>query len=264
MLKKIAALRGRRFAALMAGILAVAITVPVVMLDGGAAATTSTVRLCQDRAHVVVGRYDIVNDDWTQAGCIEASTVRPAFTVSRGVAPLWGKVREFPFVYYGWSYGLHTHDTILPRRVSRLGYVRATWWTHQRARGVWNAAFDIWFGKHKSAENTSVHGAEIMIWISRHYVYARTERRYWLSGQRWDFEHWRALGGWNYLQFRTVRNRWGVTDLAITPFIRAMVRAGLIKPWWWLLNVEAGFEVWSGGKYLRTTWFNAHVGLKSS
>ena len=30
---------------------------------------------------------------------------------------------------------------------------------------------------------------------------------------------------------------------------------GWVKPSWWLLNIEAGFELWHGGTGLATDWF---------
>jgi hypothetical protein len=43
------------------------------------------------------------------------------------------------------------------------------------------------------------------------------------------------------------------------PFIQFAIHVGMIKTSWWLTSVHAGYELWSGGRGLATTWFNARV-----
>ena len=85
-----------------------------------------------------------------------------------------------------------------------------------------------------------------------------TEQRLWLAGARWYFRHWRACHAracWNYLQYRRVRPTTGVSHLPLLPFIARARAHRLIRGRWWLENIEAGFELWHGGRGLATRWF---------
>src|SRR6266567_2703673 len=86
----------------------------------------------------------------------------------------------------------------------------------------------------------------------------------WVDGVRWYLSHWKARArhgrkSWNYIQFRRVHPVWGVRNLRLNPFIHRAERSRLVRRWWWLLNIEAGFEVHSGGKGLagRKFWARA-------
>jgi len=106
-------------------------------------------------------------------------------------------------------------------------------------------------------------GAELMIWLGarRIKVPARTPVVR-IDHTRWYLLHWRACHRgdcWNYVQFRRVRPVLGVRHLALLPFIRRAEKRGWISPRWWLENIEAGFELWQGGRGLATNWFWARA-----
>ena len=60
---------------------------------------------------------------------------------------------------------------------------------------------------------------------------------------------------WNYVQFRRVHPVTGVRRLKLLPFVAHAEKRRLIEPRWWLENIEAGFELWQGGRGLATNWF---------
>jgi hypothetical protein len=74
--------------------------------------------------------------------------------------------------------------------------------------------------------------------------------------------HWvtsRDGAHWNYIQVRAVRPASHVRALSLLAIVRRVERMGLIRPRWWMLNIESGFEIWSGGRGLATKWFAAAV-----
>src|SRR5581483_4801243 len=95
---------------------------------------------------------------------------------------------------------------------------------------------------------------------------ARDHKRVRVDGRTWQLSHWRAtdrsLGRpydgikWNYIQFRLVHPRWKVNNIDLRKFVGVAVRRGLVRPQWWIENVEAGFEIWKGGVGLATTKFS--------
>jgi Glycosyl hydrolase family 12 len=233
------------------------------------ASLARTVTICKQRAHVEVtsagGRHYLVKNDnyGGRRECLRVAGGRPSFTVTASRANGRGSnVMAYPFVLYGCSWGLCTKGSRLPMRVSQVHRARASWSFSGHARGRWNAAFDIWFGRHRSAARGQARGAELMIWLnSRGYPAVRASAIR-VDHRRWYVTHWRTSHAgrhWTYIQVRAARSASGVRGLALMPIIRRVERMHLIKRRWWLLNVEAGFEIWHGGRGLATRSFDATV-----
>jgi hypothetical protein len=209
-------------------------------------------------------RYVIENGNFGgRPECITNRGLRPNFTVTRsGADSTTARVMAYPFALYGCSWKLCTARSGLPARLGRVRAATASWSMKARAAGRWNAAFDVWFGRHRSAINTQARGAELMIWLNAHDYPAARSRVIRVDHRRWYVYHWVTShdgAHWNYIQVRAVRPVTRVTALALLPVIRRVERMGLIRPSWWMLNIESGFEIWRGGRGLQTTTFAASV-----
>ena len=241
---------------------------------GGRAAGTAAgkrITICaQHHYRVVTGatgrRYVVENGNFGgRPECITNRGLRPNFEITRSGANASGiEPVAYPFALYGCSWGLCTPGTRLPARLSRVRHATASWHIASQA-GRWNAAFDVWFGRHRAAYRGQARGAELMIWLNaRHYpaVRARVIR---VDHRRWYVYHWVTSHNgahWNYIQIRAVRPTSQVSRLALLPIIHRVERMGLIRPRWWMLNIESGFEIWRGGTGLATRYFAAGVTLK--
>jgi hypothetical protein len=222
-------------------------------------ASASTVRLCKFDQHIAVtshrGRQFVVrNDFWgTRKFCVTNSSLRPNFTVVKtGTNIIHGNVLAFPYIFTGCAWGICTAKSGLPARASSLRHPKATWHTRDQAAGRWNAAFDLWFAKH-DIKTGQAAGAELMIWLNTRDLPLSSTQIVRVDGVQWYLAHWvtsHSWGTWNYIQFRRVHPRRGVNNLRLNPFIHHAERDGLISRRWWLLNIEAGFEIWDGGKGL--------------
>jgi hypothetical protein len=101
-----------------------------------------------------------------------------------------------------------------------------------------------------------------MIWLNARDCPVAASRVIRVDHRRWYVTHWvTSYGGahWNYVQVRAVRPASHVRGLSLLPIIKRVEKMGLISRQWWLLNIEAGFEIWHGGRGLRTTSFSASV-----
>jgi Glycosyl hydrolase family 12 len=243
---------------------AVAVAVPAT-LAAVSTVSASTNTTCTQYAHIKVstswGAHFVVrNDNWGDTECLSNTDLRTNFKVTKSSAS-WStpKVKAFPDIYRGCSWGVCTWDSKLPRKVSALDPPITTWYTSENAPGTWNAAYDIWFTKSEET-NGQANGAELMIWLNTHNMGrppAGTPTL-WVRHHKYWFLHWVPCHNgacWNYIQFRRVRTTWGVRRMRIGPFIRRAERRGLIRSWWWMENIEAGFEIWTGGTGLTTKWF---------
>jgi Glycosyl hydrolase family 12 len=234
-----------------------------------AAKAPHTTRICQPLGWSPVtapagGRYIVRNDNFAgRTECLRNSDLGPNFTVARSAANARGPESDaYPDVFYGCSWGLCTHGSVLPAQVTRVREARASSSTDDRAGGRWSTAFDIWFGRHRSGYRAQATGAELMIWLDAHDFPPPPGPRFTVDHRRWYLYHWVARLGtkqWNYVQVRAVHPTTHVSGLNLLPVIRHVEGMGLIRRDWWMLNVESGFEIWTGGTGLATRSFSAHI-----
>jgi hypothetical protein len=101
-----------------------------------------------------------------------------------------------------------------------------------------------------------------MIWLNARHFPAAPARAIRVDHRSWYVYNWVASqgpAGWNYIQVRAVRPTSHVSALSLMPIIARVEKMGLIRRHWWMLNIEAGFEIWTGGRGLATRSFAASV-----
>jgi cellulose 1,4-beta-cellobiosidase len=241
--------------------------IPVAQAAASAASTT----LCGPNQHMIVHSrysgtpYQIRNAYWRgqRPQCIRNTGGLTSFVVTQGPGhDPGGRVVAYPDILRGCIWNICSPHAGIPLRVSAIGYPVTTWHTSENASGTWNAAYDIWFGKTRMTRGHA-DGAELMIWLNEHGGCCAVQPgapKVWIDGHPFRLSHWRTHDptsgvSWNYIQFRLIRRTWRVDSLRLRPFIRRCERMGLIRRSWWMENVEAGFELWSGGQGLATTNF---------
>ncbi|HLH59948.1 MAG TPA: hypothetical protein VKV33_12445 [Streptosporangiaceae bacterium] len=164
-----------------------------------------------------------------------------------------------PNFLYGCSWGICSPHRTLPVQVKHDGNPGASVDTAGHPAGLYNAAYDIWF-ELKPYLNGQPHGAEIMIW-PRETPGIGTTRGYpevRVDGALYWFIHWRARnsrGSWNYIQFRKVSQVNDLRGLHVNDFIKVAEAHRLLSANWYLQNITAGFEIWTGGKGLQMSNF---------
>ncbi len=194
-----------------------------------------------------------------RAECLRNHSLLPNFDVIQSGADARGpESLAYPDIFTGCGWGVCAPGSGLPARVSRLGSATTSWFTRQRAGGTWNASYDLWFGK-APVTTGQADGAEVMIWLNTHNMPPpRHAPIVWEDHARYYLLHWRPWRNgvsWNYLQFRRVHPVVSVRHLRLAPFMLTAERMRLLRPRWYMLNIEAGFEIWSGGRGLATSWF---------
>jgi len=99
-----------------------------------------------------------------------------------------------------------------------------------------------------------------MIWLKAKHLGHPAGRRFRIGGRTWILSTWRAhLPGtrvyWNYVRFWAAHPTNSVKHLRLNPFVRIARRYGKIHRSWWLWTIDAGNEIWNGGRGLHTAWF---------
>ena len=83
-----------------------------------------------------------------------------------------------------------------------------------------------------------------------------------IGGRSYDI--WFGKQEWNTISYSMVTGTTSVRDLDIGQFAADALRRGYIGKSWYLIDVEAGFELWQGGAGLATDSFAVNVAGGSS
>ncbi|HUQ56413.1 GH12 family glycosyl hydrolase domain-containing protein [Lentzea sp.] len=137
----------------------------------------------------------------------------------------------------------------LPVRVSAMPRITSDWVSRQADTGIFNAAYVVWFHSGPVADGTP-DGAEVVIWLrSRGGVRpggTLLAGEVPISGARWNV--WLAHDEDRVrLTYERVGEVTSVSGLDITAFTEDAVGRGQISLEWYLVAVEAGFNLWRGG-----------------
>ena len=232
-----------------------------------ASSEAGTTTLCNSQtAAVDGGAYTVQNDEWGSSApeCITTNGKAEFRVTNSSIANgKKGSPGGYPDIYKGCNYGSCTSGSGLPIRASKIHArtVTTSWSTSQPGgRNIYNAAYDIWFNK-TSTTSGQANGAELMVWLNRRghkHPYGRqvaTNVR--VGGHRYNvwFGNAHGFNTVTYTMTSGVRS----VRLDLRPLEANAVGRRYIKRWWYLISVEAGFEIWQGGKGLATKSFSVHV-----
>jgi hypothetical protein len=245
------------------------VVLAVAAVDPATAAPPPVTRICAQYWHTAVrGAYVVRNDFFGAQDPAECVTIRHGganFRVSTSRAAGDGsKVQAYPNIFLGCEYGVCSPHSRLPMRASRLVRPVTSWRIRDRATGIWDAACDLWFTRHKETTGKA-DGAELMIWLGARAVAYSSRRVVRIDGQSWYYASWHTRhdgGAWQYIQFRRVMPTERETNLRLAPFLRFAERHRAMSRRWWLESVEAGFEIWRGGTGLATRSFAVSLGRR--
>jgi Glycosyl hydrolase family 12 len=236
----------------------------VVLLAACSGAGTTT--LCHlQSVSVSGGAYAIMNNEW-HSGAAQCITTdgRAGFTVvNSSIASRNGTPGGYPFIYKGCHWGACTHGSGLPIQVSGIhpGTVVTSWSTTQpRGSSVYNVAYDIWFNQAPTTAGQP-DGAELMIWLNHHgHVHpagSLVASNVSIGGH--DYHVWFRQRGWNTITYTMTTGATSVSHLDLRALVADAVSRGYIASSWYLIGVEAGFELWRGGTGLATNSFWVNV-----
>ncbi len=234
-------------------------------------------RLCGQagwpETHVGGGAYIIQNDEWnsTAPECITTDGgVRFSVASSSIYEPTAGDPGGYPEIYSGCSAGECTAGTKMPIRVSDLtpGTVTSNWVTAQPSSGAYDVAYDIWFNT-TSATSGVPDGGELMIWLAHrggpevapsgrpvaHTIIAGYAYTIWVGP---GYLSGGPPGGYRitYVMSGPVTS---VQNFDIGEIAADAASRGYIAGTSYLLNAQAGFEIWQGGRGLATESFAINV-----
>lgn len=235
------------------------------------AARAASPQLCKYHTARVSGGYVVQNNEWgsSAAECLTTHGGVAGFTVARSaIAETGGAPGGYPSIYAGCHWGLCATGGLAskPRRVATLppGHLVSHFAVTERARpgSAYNVAYDIWVNQSPRTRGEP-NGTEIMVWLD-HKGSVRpagqvVARNVTIGGRKYDVWHARGRAAGGTVTYELVHSVTAVGHLDVGRLILNAVRRGYASPRWYLVSVEAGFEIWRGGAGLAVTQFGVHV-----
>jgi hypothetical protein len=215
------------------------------------------------------GAYIVQNDEWnsTAAECITTDG-HAQFTVASSAIrePVSGDPGGYPSIYSGCSAGVCTAGNKMPIQVSRLkpGMITSSWVTTQTPDGAYDVAYDIWFNR-TPATSGAPDGGELMIWLahrggSQIAPGGAPVAHVAIGGYAFTIWLWTSAAGQHRISYVMDHPVRSVRDFDVSGVAADAARRGYLSATSYLLNVQAGFEIWQGGRGLGTESFSLSVG----
>jgi cellulose binding protein with CBM2 domain/glycosyl hydrolase family 12 len=163
--------------------------------------------------------------------------------------PVSGPPAASPSLLKGCHLDVCSANSGLPVQVSRMPELTSDLVTTPAEDGDYASAYTAWFHSKPATEGV-VDGAELVIWL-RGNGDARPAGLMVaggmpISGASWDVWFEKAQGR-NRITYERVGDADSVRDLDIRAFGKDALNRAWVKPDWYLIGVEAGFDLWRGG-----------------
>jgi hypothetical protein len=126
--------------------------------------------------------------------------------------------------------------------------------------GSYDVAYDIWFNQTATTAGQP-NGTEIMIWFNHAgfpQPFGSQTGTVTIDGATWAVWTGRQTS-WNIISYVREPGVNSVSNLDLMPFFSDSVSRGSLQSSWWLIDIEMGFEVWTGGQGLALSNFSANV-----
>ena len=236
---------------------------------GSAHATTTSLSGMQSRP-VADGAYTVQNNEWGSSASESITTNGNARLHrdelldqqrdQRRSRRLSVDLRGLPLgqLHPG---GLGAH----PVQVTRLtvpGTVTTSWKTRQPGgSAAYDVAYDLWFNRTPAATGQP-DGAELMVWLNHHgpvQPFGSQVGTATIGGV--SYQVWEGAQSWgDTISYVMASPATSVRNLDVGALAADAVRRGYIRTSWYLIDVEAGFELWRGGAGLATDFFSVNLG----
>jgi cellulose 1,4-beta-cellobiosidase len=235
------------------------------MATGTAYAGAAATQLCQEQATSVAGgAYIVQNNEWgsSAAECISTDGNADFTVVNSSISnSTSGAPGGYPSIYKGCHWGSCTQNSGLPIPVSSMhsGVVTSDWSTSQPGNGAYDVAYDIWYNQSPTTSGQP-NGAELMIWINHNgppQPFGSKVGTTTVDGVGYDV--WYGNQGWNTISYVRQSGTSSVSALDIDDVTADAVSRGYIQQSWYLIDVEAGTELWQGGTGFATNSFAVNL-----
>jgi Glycosyl hydrolase family 12 len=232
-----------------------------------ASSEAATATLCKSQTSSADGgAYTIQNNEWGSGApeCITADGNADFTVANSSIANATnGAPGGYPAVYKGCHWGACTRGSGFPVRVSDIhaGKVTTSWSTSQPGgSSAYDVAYDVWFNQAPTTSGQP-DGTELMIWLNHNGPVqpfgSQVASKVGIGGNSYNV--WFGKQAWNVVSYTMTSGTTSVSNLDLKALVADAVSRGYISSSWYLIDVEAGFEIWQGGAGLATKSFSVNV-----
>jgi hypothetical protein len=125
---------------------------------------------------------------------------------------------------------------------------------------IYNFSYDLWFTTNGSAQGRPAGGTELMIWLN----YAGSINPFGsqigtatIGGATWDV--WAGNQDWKTISYKRQSTTNSASNINLVSFFNDAISRGYLSSSYYLMDIEVGFEIWSGGQGLGINSFSANV-----
>jgi cellulose 1,4-beta-cellobiosidase len=221
-------------------------------------------------APVANGADAVQNNEWgssapesiTTDGSAGFKVANSSITEATNSAP-----GGYPSIFAGCHWGdctrggLAAHPVPVTTLTTRPGTVTTSWSTTQPGgSAAYDVAYDIWFNQAPTTTGQP-NGAELMVWLNSHggvQPYGQPVGTTTIRGV--SYQVWEGAQSWgDTISYKMLDPTTSVTNLDVGALAADAISRGYIQKSWYLIDVEAGFELWRGGAGLATNSFAVNV-----
>jgi cellulose 1,4-beta-cellobiosidase len=241
----------------------------LVLSTAGAQAATST--LCQEQTATASGGTYIVQNNEFDSGASECVSTdgNADFSVANSAISnsTSGSPGAYPSIYQGCHWGNCSSGglTSTPIQVANLGtgQVTTSWGTTQPGgSNAYDVAYDIWFNQTPTTSGQP-NCTEMMVWLN-HNGSVQPFGSQVASGVSVGGHTYNVWEGqqsvWNTVTYDMTTPSTSVSGLDVAALAQDAVGRGFLSRSCYLIDIEAGFELWQGGAGLATNSFSVNVG----
>src|SRR5580692_2273894 len=249
--------------------LAAALAAAGLLTFGAGHARAATTTLCGEQTAPAGGSYIVQNNEYDSSASECVSTDGNAdFTVANSAISnaTNGSPGAYPSIYQGCHWGNCSAGGLssTPIQVADLtaGTVTTSWSTAQPGGSSdYDVAYDIWFNQTPTTSGQP-NCAEMMVWLNHNGNVqpfgSQVASGISLGGHTYDvWEGGQSFGDTVTYDMTTAAT--SVSNLDVGTLAQDAVSRGYISRSCYLIDVEAGFELWQGGAGLATDSFSVNV-----
>lgn len=213
------------------------------------------------------GVYNFQMNEWnsTAQECVSINGVGFKITSANFDLPTNGAPATYTSIYRGCHWGTCTSSNPFPIQESNIASATTSVNITQPSGYNNDAAYDIWFNQASSTSGQP-NGTELMIWLNHDgsvQPFGSQVGTVTINGAQ--YEVWTGnQSSWKIVSYVASSPVTAVANLNLLPFFSDAVSRGSLQPSWWLIDVEYGFEIWTGGQGLAMSGFSVSAAAKTS
>jgi len=175
-----------------------------------------------------------------------------------------GSPATYTSIYRGCHWGVCTSSNPFPIEENNIASATSSVSITQPSGFNNDAAYDIWFNQ-TSTTSGQPNGTEVMIWLNHQgsiQPFGSQTATATIDGASWAVWTGRQTS-WNIVSYVASTPVTSVSNLNLLPFFADAVSRGSLETSWWLIDVEYGFEIWTGGQGLAVSNYSVSAAAGS-